>query len=174
MNVFHNLWITWNSWNMLLSAARDAHLNISLKQHIVHRNTSLPIILLFKNFFRKALGLLFIFSCEYGLHPLLKWQDTHFLGTWEAYPGVFKKSSLRKPNSKVCDKSAHQVFNWTHQSLPVCKAFISCIQVAFGLLTWMRKDKQIYKHTHIQKNTHFLEKISRNQVHTRLKSKIGE
>ena len=49
-------------------------------------------------------------------------------------------------------------------------AFIVCNQAAFklqvkGLLTWVRKDKQIYIHTYIHTNTHtFRKTISGNQA----------
>ena len=78
------------------------------------------------------------------------------------------EESTRKAGFEVCGQSLRPVFDWerntpSRQSLPVhdrlCLAFIVCIQAAFklqvkGLLTWVRKDKQIYIHTciHIYTN----------------------
>ena len=77
----------------------------------------------------------------------------------------------RKTGFEVCGRLLHQVFDWernkpSRQSLPVreCNfgfvlAFIVCIQAAFklqvkGLLTWVRKDKQIHVHTYIHTYIH--------------------
>jgi len=75
------------------------------------------------------------------------------------------EESTRKGGFEVCGQSLRPVFDWkrdtpSRRSLPVhecnnyrlCFAFIVCIQVSFklqvkGLLTWVRKDKQIYMHT---------------------------
>ena len=59
----------------------------------------------------------------------------------------------------------------------LCLAFIVCIQAAFklqvkGLLTWVRKDKQIYIHTYMHTLT-FRKTISGNQARARPQPAYG-
>ena len=67
--------------------------------------------------------------------PLSKQWDSHFIGAWEAYPGVFKlynaRQSTRKARLEVCGKSAHPVFIWEKKPAfepkdMLCIAFTGC------------------------------------------------
>ena len=78
----------------------------------------------------------------------------------------FQKVNQKSRSYIVCGKSAHAFLDWEKEiyfqaktylcicvQCGLCLAFISCIYAGFflqlgidGLLTWVRKDKQIYMH----------------------------
>ena len=76
------------------------------------------------------------------------------------------EESIRKTGLEVCGWSLCPVFDWERntplrQSLPehnrLCLAFTVCIQAAFklqvkGMLTWVRKDKQIWQWLFVQQS----------------------
>ena len=131
-NLFHNSWITWISWNMLSSVAKDAYLiNCSKTTHYA-QNYLLDCFIVFLSCYSSS-GLLFIFIC-------VSMAYAHFPNDKIRTPWMPMRPSIlffscrmpdkltRKAGFEICGRLLRPVFDW-ERNTPSRQSLCTCVWV---------------------------------------------